>query len=106
MKKIKKLFLYFRLWLMWKMGYKLPSLRENATAVPGKLYDHFGFVVRAIPKPKHNVNANKGEIPIGCMKCDLFKKKIPCSFNHHMTNGEDICDKHNFQIICQNPGNI
>jgi hypothetical protein len=36
----------------------------------------------------------------------LFKEHIPCSFNHRMPNGCDICDNHHFEIICINRGNI
>jgi hypothetical protein len=36
----------------------------------------------------------------------LYNKHIPCSFNHRMANGNDICENHHFEIICLNSGNI
>lgn len=110
MKKLKRLAIYLHLWLIRKMGYNLPSLREANGVVPGQFYDLFGRIVRAV--------SNKGtddpyvkahfhdEIPENCYQCDLFRKNIPCTFNHRMTNGRDICERHHFEIICLNKGNI
>lgn len=47
MKKFfKQILLCLRLWLIKRMGYKLPSLREVTPVMPGQLYDHFGYVVQ------------------------------------------------------------
>lgn len=111
MKKIKRLFIYFRLWFIRKMGYTLPSLREVTNVAPGEFYDLFGRIVRAVPDKESSTPHVKGnfeheEVPEHCLGCDLFKEHIPCSFNHRMVNGCDICDKHHFEIICINRGNI
>ena len=110
MKKLKRLIIYLRLWFIRKMGYNLPSLREATCIVPGQLYDHFGRVVRAVPSkmPATDNGASKEqeEVPEHCFQCDLYNKHIPCSFNHRMANGNDICENHHFVIICLNSGNI
>lgn len=110
MKKLKRLIIYLRLWFIRKMGYNLPSLREATCIVPGQLYDHFGRVVRAVPS-KMPATDNRDckeqeEVPEHCFQCDLYNKHIPCSFNHRMANGNDICENHHFEIICLNSGNI
>lgn len=111
MKKLKRLIIYLRLWFIRKMGYTLPSLREAVSVAPGELYDLFGRIVRAVPDKKDNTPHVKGrfgheEVPEHCFNCDLFKEHIPCSFNHRMADGNDICDSHHFEIICINRGNI
>lgn len=108
MKKLKRLILYLRLWFIRKMGYNLPSLREATCIVPGQLYDHFGRVVRAVPSkmPATDDSKEQEEVPEHCFQCDLYNKHIPCSFNHRMANGNDICENHHFEIICLNSGNI
>lgn len=108
MKKIKRYIIYLRLWFIKRMGYKLPSLREADFVVPGQLYDHFAYVVRAVPfkdkaKESSPVLVNTS---LECYYCDLRKKGIPCNFCHRMANGNDICDKHVFEIICKNINNI
>lgn len=110
MKKLKRFIIYLRLWFIRQMGYNLPSLREATFIVPGQLYDHFGRVVRAVPS-KMPATDNKDckeqeEVPEHCFQCDLYNKHIPCSFNHRMANGNDICENHHFEIICLNTGNI
>lgn len=82
------------------MGYNLPSLREATCIVPGQLYDHFGRVVRAVPsKPIDNEVGSKEQkdVPDHCLQCDLYNKHIPCSFNHQMANGNDICENHHLK---------
>lgn len=109
MKKLfSKLIILFRLWLINKMGYKLPSLREANPVKPGQLYDHFGYVVLAVPNnSKFRIgDYTEGEMPEQCLSCDLYKKGIPCSFPHRMANGSDVCDTNKFQIICKNTHNI
>lgn len=110
MKKLKRLIIYLRLWFISKMGYNLPSLREATFIVPGQLYDHFGRVVRAVPSkmpPTYKGDSKEQEeVPEHCLQCDLYNKHIPCSFNHRMANGNDICENHHFEIICLNSGNI
>lgn len=110
MKKLKRFIIYLRLWFIRKMGYNLPSLREATCIVPGQLYDHFGRVVRAVPSkmpPTDNGDSKEQEeVPEHCFQCDLYNKHIPCSFNHCMANGTDICKNHHFEIICLNTGNI
>lgn len=110
MKKLKRLIIYLRLLFIRKMGYNLPSLREATFIVPGQLYDHFGRVVRAVPSkmPPTDKGDSKEqeEVPEHCLQCDLYNKHIPCSFNHRMANGNDICENHHFEIICLNSGNI
>lgn len=110
MKKLKRLIIYLRLWFIRKMGYNLPSLREATCIVPGQLYDHFGRVVRAVPSKMpatdHGDSKEQEEVPEHCFQCDLYNKHIPCSFNHRMDNGNDICENHHFEIICLNSGNI
>ncbi len=111
MKKLKRLVIYLRLWFIKKMGYTLPSLREANCVVPGQLYDHFGRIVHAVPNkptdhPEQKTLHMGYEIPEQCLQCDLMRQNIPCSFNHRMANGGDICDKHHFEIICLNRGNI
>ena len=60
MKKIKKLIIYLRIWLIYKMGYTLPSLREMIVVIPGKLYDHFSYIVMAVPvSGKHPSDSSK-----------------------------------------------
>lgn len=110
MKKLKRFIIYLRLWFIRQMGYNLPSLREATFIVPGQLYDHFGRVVRAVPSkmPPTDKGDSKEqeEVPEHCLQCDLYNKHIPCSFNHCMANGNDICENHHFEIICLNSGNI
>ena len=111
MKKLKRIIIYLRLWFFRKMGYTLPSLRDSTCVMPGQLYDLFGRIVRAVPNKEStspHVKGNFGheEVPEYCRNCDLFKEGIPCSFNHRMANGHDICDNHHFEIICINKGNI
>lgn len=110
MKKLKRLIIYLRLWFICKMGYNLPSLREATCIVPGQLYDHFGRVVRAVPSKMpatdNGDSKEQEEVPEHCFQCDLYNKHIPCSFNHRMANGNDICENHHFEIICLNSGNI
>ena len=110
MKKLKRLIIYLRLWFIRKMGYNLPSLREATCIVPGQLYDHFGRVVRAVPSnmpaTDNRDSKEQEEVPEHCFQCDLYNKHIPCSFNHRMDNGNDICENHHFEIICLNSGNI
>lgn len=110
MKKLKRLIIYLRLWSIRKMGYNLPSLREATCIVPGQLYDHFGRVVRAVPSKMpatdNGDSKEQKEVPEHCFQCDLYNKHIPCSFNHRMANGNDICENHHFEIICLNSGNI
>lgn len=110
MKKLKRLIIYLRLWFIRQMGYNLPSLREATCIVPGQLYDHFGRVVRAVPSKMpatdNGDNKDQEEVPEHCLQCDLYNKHIPCSFNHQMANGNDICENHHFEIICLNTGNI
>lgn len=110
MKKLKRLIIYLRLWFISKMGYNLPSLREATFIVPGQLYDHFGRVVRAVPSKMPTTDngdsKEQEEVPEHCLQCDLYNKHIPCSFNHCMANGNDICENHHFVIICLNSGNI
>ena len=110
MKKLKRLIIYLRLWFIRKMGYNLPSLREATCIVPGQLYDHFGRVVRAVPSKMpatdNGDRKEQEEVPEHCFQCDLYNKHIPCSFNHRMANGNDICENHHFEIICLNEGNI
>lgn len=109
MKKFfKQIRLLFRLWFTQRMGYKLPSLRE-VTPVPGQLYDHFGYVVLFTPRKKKSDETHVtelGEIPEHCFQCPLYKKGIPCTFNHRMANGKDICDDYSLEIIIKNTGNI
>ena len=110
MKKFfKQILLCLRLWLIKRMGYKLPSLREVTPVMPGQLYDHFGYVVEFIPRKKKSDETNVtelGEIPEKCFQCPLYKKGIPCTFNHRMANGKDICDDYSLEIIIKNTGNI
>lgn len=108
MKKIKRYIIYLRLWFIKRMGYKLPSLREADFVVPGQLYDHFAYIVRAVPiKEKARAFSPNLEYPsLKCYDCDFGKKGIPCNFCHKMANGSDICDKHVFEIICKNTDNI
>lgn len=110
MKKLKRLIIYLRLWFIRKMGYNLPSLREATCIVPGQLYDHFGRVVRAVPSKMpatdNGDSKEQEEVLEHCFQCDLYNKHIPCSFNHRMANGNDICENHHFEIICLNSGNI
>lgn len=110
MKKLKRLIIYLRLWFIRQMGYNLPSLREATFIVPGQLYDHFGRVVRAVPSKMpatdNGDSKEQVEVPEHCFQCDLYNKHIPCSFNHRMANGNDICENHHFEIICLNSGNI
>ena len=111
MKKLKRFIIYLRLWFIRKMGYTLPSLREATSVMPGEFYDLFGRIVRAVPNKESSTPHIKGnfgheEVPEHCLNCDLFKEHIPCSFNHRMPNGCDICDNHHFEIICINRGNI
>lgn len=112
MKKLKRLIIYLRLWFIRKMGYNLPSLREATCIVPGQLYDHFGRVVRAVPNElciiidTEDIGKEQKDVPDNCLQCDLYNKHIPCSFNHRMANGNDICENHHFEIICLNTGNI
>ena len=111
MKKLKRLIIYLRLWFIRKMGYNLPSLREATCIVPGQLYDHFGRVVWAVPSKmpatdNGDDSKEQEEVPEHCFQCDLYNKHIPCSFNHRMANGNDICENHHFEIICLNSGNI
>lgn len=110
MKKLKRFIIYLRLWFIRKMGYNLPSLREATCIVPGQLYDHFGRVVRAVPSKMPTTDngdsKDQEEVPEHCLHCDLYNKHIPCSFNHQMANGNDICENHHFEIICLNTGNI
>lgn len=110
MKKLKRLIIYLRLWFIRQMGYNLPSLREATCIVPGQLYDHFGRVVRAVPSKMpatdNGDSKEQEEVPEHCFLCDLYNKHIPCSFNHRMANGNDICENHHFEIICLNSGNI
>lgn len=108
-KKFRKYIFYLRLWFIHRMGYKLPSLREATPVIPGQLYDHFGYIVHSKPrktKSQETVFTELGEIPEHCISCDLYKKGIPCSFNHRMANGKDICDDYEIEIIGKNPGNI
>nr|DAT45212.1 MAG TPA: hypothetical protein [Caudoviricetes sp.] len=100
MKKIKRYIIYLRLWFIKRMGYKLPSLREASFVVPGQLYDHFAYIVRAVPRKE------KEKELLQCYHCDFHRKGIPCNFCHKMVNGNDICDKHVFEIICKNTDNI
>lgn len=100
MKKLKRFIIYLRLWFIRQMGYNLPSLREATCIVPGQLYDHFGRVVRAVPsKPIDNEVGSKEQkdVPDHCLQCDLYNKHIPCSFNHQMANGNDICENHHLK---------
>lgn len=111
MKKLKRFIIYLRLWFFRKMGYTLPSLREAKRVVPGEFYDHFGRIVRAVPNKESSTPPIKGnfgldEVPDHCIDCDLFRQHIPCTFNHRMPNGCDICDNHHFEIICINRDNI
>lgn len=111
MKKLKRFIIYLRLWFIRKMGYTLPSLREATCVMPGEFYDLFGRIVRAVPNKESSTphvegNLEHEEVPEHCHNCDLFKEHIPCSFNHRMPNGSDICDNHHFEIICINRGNI
>lgn len=110
MKKLKRFIIYLRLWFIRQMGYNLPSLREATFIVPGQLYDHFGRVVRAVPSKMpatdNGDSKKQEEVPEHCFQCDLYNKHIPCSFNHRMANGNDICENHHFEIICLNSGNI
>lgn len=110
MKKLKRFIIYLRLWFIRQMGYNLPSLREATCIVPGQLYDHFGRVVRAVPSKMpatdNGDSKDQEEVPEHCLHCDLYNRHIPCSFNHQMANGNDICENHHFEIICLNTGNI
>ena len=107
MKKIKKLIIYLRIWLIYKMGYTLPSLREMIVVMPGKLYDHFSYIVMAVPvSGKHPSDSSSKEERHQCQKCELFMKGIPCGFSHRMPNGKDICDNHVFKVICKNTHRI
>lgn len=111
MKKLKRFIIYLRLWFIRKIGYTLPSLREATSVIPGEFYDLFGRIVRAVPNKESSTphvegNLEHEEVPDHCHNCDLFKEHIPCSFNHRMPNGCDICDNHHFEIICINRGNI
>lgn len=110
MKKFfKQILLYLRLWLIKRMGYKLSSLREVTPVMPGQLYDHFGYVVQFTLRKKKSEETHVtelGEIPENCFQCPLYKKGIPCTFNHRMANGKDICDDYSLEIIIKNTGNI
>lgn len=110
MKKFfKQILLCLRLWLIKRMGYKLPSLREVTPVMPGQLYDHFGYVVQFTRRKKKSEETHVtelGEIPEHCFLCPLYKKGIPCTFNHRMANGKDICDDYSLEIIIKNTGNI
>lgn len=109
MKKIiRKIFLCLRLWIIRRMGYRLPSLREAFPVMPNTLYDHFGYVVMAVPRDKKQTLQPypTDEVPDECKSCGLFKHGLPCAFNHRMTNGNDICEDHQFVVICINKGNI
>jgi len=111
MKKLKRFFIYLRLWFIQKVGYSIPSIRDTTSVMPGQFYDFFGRVVRAVPTKESTVplakdNPEYKDVPENCLNCDLFKEHLPCSFNHRMPNGHDICDGHHFEIICINRGNI
>ena len=110
MKKFfKQILLCLRLWLIKRMGYKLQSLREVTSVMPGQLYDHFGYVVQFTCRKKKSDETHVtelGEIPEHCFLCPLYKKGIPCTFNHRMANGKDICDDYSLEIIIKNTGNI
>lgn len=108
-KYFKQIILCLRLWLIKRMGYKLSSLREVTPVMPGQLYDHFGYVVQFTCRKKKSDETHVtelGEIPEKCFQCPLYKKGIPCTFNHRMANGKDICDDYNLEIIVKNTGNI
>ena len=75
----------------------------------GQLYDHFGYVVQFTHRKKKSDETHVtelGEIPEHCFLCPLYKKGIPCTFNHRMANGKDICDDYSLEIIIKNTGNI
>lgn len=108
-KYFKQILLCLRLWLIKRMGYKLQSLREVTPVMPGQLYDHFGYVVQFTCRKKKSEETHVtelGEIPEHCFLCPLYKKGIPCTFNHRMANGKDICDDYSLEIIIKNTGNI
>lgn len=108
MKKLKHFLLYLRIWLIRKMGYRIPSIRQAPYIVPGQLYDHFAYIIRTKPRAKSYVQPDGEGIPEEkmaeyCRHCDLYDKNIPCNFTHKMLNGEEVCTYHQFEIICLNP---
>lgn len=114
-KRITRATILLKLWVMRKFGYNLPSLRETQCVKPGELYDHFAYVVRAIPFKHGTVPIYDGDketlaearnLGEACLHCDLRRKYIPCNFHHQMADGKDICERHCFEIICKNPYQI
>lgn len=95
---------FFRLWLMNQLGYKLSPLREASPVMPKHLYDHFCYVVEAVPTSRRfkPISEYGEDIPEQCEYCELMKLGLPCSFDHIMANGENICDRHVFIAHCKN----
>lgn len=109
MKKFRKFIFLFRIWLMKQLGYKLTELREANPVMPKQLYNHFSYIVEAIPLSGQYApikDYETGVIPTQCQKCEFYQLALPCSFNHKMANGEDICDRHIFRVVCKNRYNI
>ena len=104
---IKRYILYLHIWMLKRLGYKLPSLREADFIVPGHLYDHFARIVRAVPIKKRHKQPVSFLLSEQCQYCDFRKQGIPCQFNHRLKgSSEDICEHHVFEIISNNPDNI
>lgn len=108
MNKLKKFLLYLRILFIRKVGYKIPSIRQASYIVPGQLYDHFAYIIRTKPRAKPLAFSDDEGIPEEkmaeyCHHCDLHEKGIPCNFTHKLLNGEEVCSRHQFEIICLNP---
>ena len=91
MKKIKRYLIYLRLWFIKRMGYKLPSLREASFVVPGQLYDHFAYIVRAVPRKE------KEKELLQCYHCDFHRREYLATsvtrWQTEATSAKSMCSR-------------
>lgn len=106
------------IWIKIREYFKHPveDLRQAQTIVPGRVYSNFGYLCKAVPYTKAELEiinsteeelpdemrseANKWEnIPNKCLICDFQKKGVPCPWYNKLKDGHMVCDVYKYVII-------
>jgi hypothetical protein len=94
-------------WAHEYFKHPLPDIRVTKAIKPGKLYQHYGYIIKAVPLSKKEVNAikyekkkygNTDKPSAKCQQCPLYKN-LPCPLYNTLKNGKTVCDYNRYKII-------
>ncbi len=97
---MKKKWILIKFWFMRKFGYQPERIRQAEIIIAGRIYDNFGHFVRAVPLTEAERDVVKvSGYKYPCVVCDLFIQGIPCPLINRLPSGEEVCEKHKYEII-------